>query len=89
MEAFPHHGGVLRPCRTQLHLEILPKHVDSIERTDDRERELGKGWGHQTGAPNPLHLETQVSRAPAPSSFRIPWPHLFWEPGLLVHSLHP
>lgn len=46
MEAFPHHGRILRPCRAQLHLEILPKHVYSIEGTDDRERELGKSWEH-------------------------------------------
>lgn len=45
METFPHHGRVLGPRRVQLHLEILPKHVDSIEGPDDRERELGKRLG--------------------------------------------
>lgn len=45
MEALPHHGCVLRLRRAQLHLEILPKHMDSIEGADDREWELGKDWG--------------------------------------------
>ena len=43
MEAFPHHDGVLGPRGVQLHLEILPKHVDSIEGADNGEWELGKG----------------------------------------------
>lgn len=45
MEAFPHHDGVLGPSRAQLHVEILPEHVDSIEGADDGERELGKRLG--------------------------------------------
>ena len=51
VEALPHHCCVFRPRRAQLHLEILPKHVDSIEGADDREWELGKDWELETRAP--------------------------------------
>ena len=79
MEALPHHGCVLRPRRAQLHLEILPKHVDSIEGADDREWELGKDWELETRAPQfppPWEPITQapnpipLSRSPGPSSSR-------------------
>lgn len=51
MEALPHHGRVFRSCRVQLHIQILPEHVDSIEGADDRERELWTGGGAAAAAP--------------------------------------
>lgn len=43
MEVLPHYGCVFRSCRVQLHIQILAEHVDSIERANDRERELKGG----------------------------------------------
>lgn len=85
MEALPHHGCVLRPRRGQLHLEILPKHVDSIEGADDREWELGKDWELETRAPQFPPWES-VTQAPSPVPLsRFPWALRFKEPGSLVN----
>lgn len=68
MEAFPRHDGVLGPGRAQLHLEILPEHVDSIEGADDGERELGKRLGtldRSPQSPPPWYPRIQA-RTPSP-----------------------
>lgn len=71
MEASPHHSCVLGPRRVQLHLEILSKHMDSIEGADDRERELVKGWGtlgKSPQSPPPGNPRVWVGSQPPPLS---------------------
>lgn len=50
MEALPHHSCAFRSCRVQLHVQILPEHVDSIEGADDREGKLRRSGKHGSTA---------------------------------------
>lgn len=68
MEALPHHGRVFRSCRVQLHVQILPEHVDSIEGADDRERKLGRVGKHSNS--EDLRTETLPPLPCSPKALR-------------------
>lgn len=64
MEALPHHSCAFRSCRVQLHVQILPEHVDSIEGADDREGKLRSGKHGSTAESLPPDTQCPALQPP-------------------------